>query len=142
MAALWVANGGVFVDATLRGGGEFGEAWHLAGMREKKQNVFDDFLSAAQWLIQNHYTNPSQLAIMGGSNGGLLVGAALTQRPDPSRRCSAGIPFSICCATRNSWRRSIGFPNILDDIGETNLIVPQIAQPGKKPTPDLFTNSM
>ena len=67
---------------TLRGGGEFGEAWHLAGMREKKQNVFDDFLSAAQWLIQNHYTNPSQLAIMGGSNGGLLVGAALTQRPD------------------------------------------------------------
>ena len=82
MAALWVANGGVFVDATLRGGGEFGEAWHLAGMREKKQNVFDDFLSAAQWLIQNHYTNPSQLAIMGGSNGGLLVGAALTQRPD------------------------------------------------------------
>jgi len=82
MAALWVENGGVFADVSLRGGGEFGEAWHLAGMMEKKQNVFDDFLSAAEWLIQNRYTNPSQLAIMGNSNAGLLVGAALTQRPD------------------------------------------------------------
>ena len=81
-AALWVENGGVFADPSLRGGGEFGEAWHQAGMLGKKQNVFDDFLTAAEWLIQNHYTNPSQLAIMGGSNGGLLVGAALTQRPD------------------------------------------------------------
>ena len=81
-AALWVENGGVFADVNLRGGGEFGEAWHRAGMLEKKQTAFDDFLCAAQWLIQNHYTNPSRLAIMGGSNGGLLVGAALTQRPD------------------------------------------------------------
>jgi prolyl oligopeptidase len=82
LAVLWAENGGVFVDANLRGGGEFGEAWHRAGMREKKQNVFDDFLAANEWLIQNRYTNPSQLAIMGNSNAGLLVGAALTQRPD------------------------------------------------------------
>ncbi len=82
LAAFWVENGGLFAKPNLRGGGEFGEAWHLAGMMEKKQNVFDDFLSAAEWLIENHYTNPSQLALAGNSNGGLLVGAALTQRPD------------------------------------------------------------
>jgi prolyl oligopeptidase len=80
--AAWLAKGGVFAYAHLRGGGEFGEEWHHAGMFEKKQNVFDDFLAAAEWLIKNNYTKPSRLAIEGGSNGGLLVGAALTQRPD------------------------------------------------------------
>ena len=81
-AVLWAERGGVFAVPNLRGGGEFGEAWHRAGMKEKKQNVFDDFIAAAEWLVKNGYTRPERLAISGGSNGGLLVGAALTQRPE------------------------------------------------------------
>jgi prolyl oligopeptidase len=79
---VWMELGGVYAVPNLRGGNEYGEEWHQAGMRLKKQNVFDDFIAAAQWLVASQYTSAGKLAIGGGSNGGLLVGAAMTQRPD------------------------------------------------------------
>ena len=90
---LWLEHGGVFAVANLRGGAEFGEDWHRAGMLEKKQNVFDDFIAAAEYLIAQKYTDKEHLAIRGGSNGGLLVGAALTQRPDLFRAVVCAVPL-------------------------------------------------
>jgi prolyl oligopeptidase len=91
-AALWVEHGGVYAQATLRGGNEFGEPWHRDGMLGNKQHVFDDFQSAAQWLVDSGYTLPARLAIRGVSNGGLLMGSAITQRPDLFRAAFVGRP--------------------------------------------------
>jgi len=90
---LWLEHGGVFVVANLRGGAEFGEEWHRAGMLGKKQNVFDDFIAAAEHLIEQKYTDRERLAIQGGSNGGLLMGAAFTQRPDLFRAVVCQVPL-------------------------------------------------
>lgn len=93
LTAAWIERGGVYAVANLRGGSEFGEAWHRAGMLDKKQNVFDDFAAAARWLGENKYASPAHLAVMGGSNGGLLVGTALTQHPELYRAVVCSYPL-------------------------------------------------
>ena len=90
---LWLEHGGIFAVANLRGGSEFGEDWHRAGMLDKKQNVFDDFIAAAEYLIAQRYTDRDHLAISGGSNGGLLMGAMITQRPDLFRAVVCQVPL-------------------------------------------------
>ena len=90
---LWMEHGGIYAVANLRGGSEFGEDWHRAGMLDKKQNVFDDFISAAEFLISEKYTDKNHLAIYGGSNGGLLMGVMITQRPDLFRAVVCAVPL-------------------------------------------------
>jgi prolyl oligopeptidase len=90
---LFLERGGVYAVPHLRGGGEYGEAWHRAGMLEHKQNVFDDFIGAAEWLLAQRWTTRERLAILGGSNGGLLVGAAVTQRPELFRAAVSQVPL-------------------------------------------------
>ena len=90
---LWMERGGVYAEACLRGGGEYGDAWHRDGMLGNKQNSFDDFVAAAEWLIDSGHTSPEKLAVWGGSNGGLLIGAFVTQRPDLARAAICDVPL-------------------------------------------------
>jgi prolyl oligopeptidase len=116
----WLQDGGVLCVANLRGGNEYGAKWHEAGMKDKKQNVFDDFIASAQYLVDNHYTNGSKLAIGGRSNGGLLVGATLVQRPD---LFAAAIPevglFDMLRFPKIGpgawWESEYGYPSNPDD---------------------------
>ena len=91
--AVWIEKGGIYAIPNLRGGGEYGEDWHRGGMMLKKQNVFDDFIGAAEYLVKEGWTTPAHLAITGGSNGGLLVGAAMTQRPDLFKAVVCSVPL-------------------------------------------------
>jgi prolyl oligopeptidase len=116
----WLEAGGMIAIPNLRGGGEYGRAWHEAGMKEKKQNVFDDFIYAAEWLIKNKFTNPEKLSISGGSNGGLLMGAAITQRPDLFKACLCTVPLLDMIRFHkvgfaNVWVEEYGSPDNPDD---------------------------
>jgi prolyl oligopeptidase len=117
----WLEMGGVYAVANLRGGGEYGSAWHLAGAREHKQNVFDDFIAAAEFLVSSHVTVPGRLAIRGGSNGGLLVGAVLVQRPDlfgaalPDVGVLDMLRYHLASANARLWADDYGLSDIPAD---------------------------
>jgi prolyl oligopeptidase len=117
----WLEMGGVYAEANLRGGGEYGEAWHQAGMRTRKQNVFDDFIAAAEFLIREKYTQPSKLAIYGRSNGGLLVGAAMTQRPElfgaalPAVGVLDMLRYHTASANARQWASDYGLSENAED---------------------------
>jgi prolyl oligopeptidase len=110
LALIWAESGGILADVNLRGGGEFGEDWHRAGMFGKKQTVFDDFIAAAEYLIANKYTASSKLAIDGASNGGLLVGAAMTQRPELFQAVVCAYPLLDMLRFQNFLKGSYWVP--------------------------------
>ena len=126
----WLEMGGVLAVANLRGGGEYGEAWHLAGTKAKKQNVFDDFIAAAEYLIREKYTRPARLAIQGGSNGGLLVGAVVNQRPElfgaalPAVGVMDMLRYHTASANARQWSSDFGLSENPGDFTALNAYSP------------------
>jgi prolyl oligopeptidase len=117
---LWMEHGGIYTVANLRGGSEFGEDWHRAGMLDKKQNVFDDFIAASEYLIAQKYTDKDHLAVSGGSNGGLLMGAMITQRPDLFRAAVCAVPLLDMLRYQNFQIAKLWIPEYgsADDAGQ------------------------
>jgi prolyl oligopeptidase len=133
----------VYAVPNLRGGGEYGEDWHRAGMREHKQNAFDDFAAAAEFLIDHNYTRPEQLAVYGGSNGGLLVGATLTQRPELVGAVVCAVPLlDMVRYTKfgagRTWIPEYGDPDIAAEFAWLYAYSPYHHIPADKPLPALL----
>ncbi len=139
----WVERGGVYAVPNLRGGGEYGEDWHRAGMRERKQNVFDDFAAAAEILVGRGYTSPARLAVMGGSNGGLLVGATMTQRPELARAVVCAVPLLDMVryhrfGAGRTWIPEYGDPDVADEFAWLYAYSPYHHVPEDRPLPSLL----
>ncbi len=142
-AVTWVEQGGVYAAPNLRGGGEYGEDWHRAGMREHKQNVFDDFAAAAQFLVDRGYTRPERLAVYGGSNGGLLVGALMTQHPELARAVVCAVPLLDMIryhrfGAGRTWIPEYGDPDIAEEFAWLHPYSPYHHVPADKPLPALL----
>jgi len=143
--AMWVNDGGVLAVANIRGGGEFGDKWHRDGMLEKKQNSFDDFIAAAEWLIANKYTRPAKLAIQGSSNGGMLVAVAAMQRPDLFRAVICGNPHLDMLRYHKfmkaaPWVQEYGNPDVAEEFAYLSKYSPyQHVREGERYPAMLFT---
>jgi prolyl oligopeptidase len=143
----WMRMGGVYASANLRGGSEYGEAWHQAGMKANKQNVFDDFIAAAEWLISNKYTSTPKLAIYGGSNGGLLIGAVLNQRPDLFGAAMPAVGVMDMLRFQKfgygmSWTQEYGSPDNAEDFKVIRRYSPlHTIRPGTQYPATLITTS-
>jgi prolyl oligopeptidase len=146
--AAWLERGGIYAVANLRGGGEYGAAWHDAGTRTNKQNVFDDFIAAAEWLVANRYTSSSRLAIHGRSNGGLLVGAVMAQRPELFGAALPGVGvmdmlrYHTASANAYAWSSDYGTVEDPDQFRALLAYSPvQNLKPGRCYPPTLVTTA-